>query len=181
MDLYGPYSGKKPFPAPYNQYMMKPFGVPWGASALNFMLIRYADVLLMNAEAIIEQGGNLEQARQYINQVRMRANNSIDMSIKPCDINTDLVNYSVGQYPASGWNADYARKALRMERRLELAMEGLRWFDLLRWGNVLEVVNDYYQYEVEFHTYYTGANLRADELYFPIPLEQVENAGDIYK
>ena len=68
-----------------------------------------------------------------------------------------------------------------MERRLELAMEGLRWFDLVRWGTAVETVNAYYAAEGKIRSYYEGANLTENELYFPIPLNQVDNAGDLYK
>lgn len=92
-----------------------------------------------------------------------------------------VASYKVSEYPATGWNQDYARKAVRMERRLELAMEGLRWFDLVRWGTVVETVNNYYETEGKIRTYYQGANLSSDEIYFPIPVNQVDNAGDLYK
>ncbi len=86
----------------------------------------------------------------------------------------------VSEYPASGWNQDYARRAVRMERRIELAMEGHRWFDLVRWGNVVQTMNEYYASEVKIHSYYQGANLTEDEIYLPIPINQVDNAGDLY-
>lgn len=94
---------------------------------------------------------------------------------------TMVANYNVSEYPATGWNQDYARKAVRMERRLELAMEGLRWFDLVRWGNVVETMNAYYTSESKVRSYYQGANLSDNEIYFPIPVNQVDNAGDLYK
>ena len=92
-----------------------------------------------------------------------------------------VANYNVGEYPATGWTQDYARRAVRMERRIELAMEGHRWFDLIRWGEVVETVNNYYASEVKIHSYYEGASLSADNIYFPIPTEQIDNAGDLYK
>ena len=92
-----------------------------------------------------------------------------------------IANYAVAEYPATGWNQDYARRAVRMERRLELAMEGLRWFDLVRWGNVVETMNNYYASEGKIRTYYQGAALSDNEIYFPIPVNQVDNAGDLYK
>ena len=180
LDLYGQYSGKKPYPSPDSPYVTVGI-VPWGASSLNYMVIRYADVLLMRAEALIEQNSNLEEARQLINQVRSRAAKSVDPYYTPVDINPIKAHYSVTEYPATGWSQDYARKAVRMERRLELAMEGHRWFDLVRWGNAVEVVNAYYQSEVEIHSYYQGANLTASDLYLPVPLDQEQNAGDLYK
>lgn len=180
LELYGQYSGKKPYPAPESPYV-KTGIVPWGASSLNMILIRYADVLLMKAEALIEQNKDLDEARKLINEVRAKAARSVDASYTPVDCNPMVANYLVREYGATGWSQDYARKAVRMERRLELAMEGLRWFDLLRWGNAVETVNNYYASEVKLRSYYTGANLTEDELYFPIPVNQVDNAGDLYK
>lgn len=180
LELYGQYSGKKPYPAPESPYV-KPGIVPWGASSLNGLLIRYADVLLMKAEALIEQDKNLEEARTLINDVRRKAARSVDASYEPIDCNPMVASYKVSEYPATGWNQDYARKAVRMERRLELAMEGLRWFDLVRWGTVVETVNNYYETEGKIRTYYQEANLSSDEIYFPIPVNQVDNAGDLYK
>lgn len=180
LELYGQYSGKKPYPAPESPYV-KPGIVPWGASSLNGLLIRYADVLLMKAEALIEQNKDLEEARTLINDVRRKAARSVDASYEPIDCNPMVASYKVSEYPATGWNQDYARKAVRMERRLELAMEGLRWFDLVRWGTVVETVNNYYETEGKIRTYYQGANLSSNEIYFPIPVNQVDNAGDLYK
>lgn len=180
LELYGQYSGKKPYPAPESPYV-KTGIVPWGASSLNMILIRYADVLLMKAEALIEQNKDLDEARKLINQVRAKAARSVDASYTPVDCNPMIANYLVREYGATGWTQDYARRAVRMERRLELAMEGLRWFDLLRWGNAVETVNNYYASEGKIRTYYKGASLSEDELYFPIPLNQVDNAGEIYK
>lgn len=180
LELYGQYSGKKPYPSPDSPYV-KTGIVPWGASSLNYIIIRYADVLLMKAEALIEQNKDLEQARSLINEVRAKAARSVDPSYTPVDCNPMVANYAVGQYPASGWSQDYARRAVRHERRVELAMEGLRWFDLLRWGTAVETVNRYYQFEQQFQPYYSAASLTADELYFPVPLNQLDNAGDLYK
>ncbi len=180
LELYGQYSGKKPYPAPESPYV-KPGIVPWGASSLNCILIRYADVMLMKAEALIEQNKNLDEARTLINDIRRKAARSVDPTYEPMDCNPMIANYEVKEYPATGWNQDYARKAVRMERRLELAMEGLRWFDLVRWGNVVETMNNYYISEGKIRTYYQGANLSDNEIYFPIPVNQVDNAGDLYK
>lgn len=179
LELYGQYSGKKPYPSPDSPYV-KPGIVPWGASSLNYVIIRYADVMLMKAEALIEQNKDLDQARDLINQVRAKAARSVDPTYTPVDCNPMIANYAVGQYSATAWNQDYARRAVRHERRVEMAMEGLRWFDLLRWGTAVETVNKYYQFEVAFQPYYSSANLSQDELYFPIPLNQKDNAGNLY-
>ncbi|MFW5598566.1 MAG: RagB/SusD family nutrient uptake outer membrane protein, partial [Bacteroidales bacterium] len=180
LGLYGQFSGKKPYPAPESPYV-KPGIVPWGASSLNCILIRYADVLLMKAEALIEQNKDLDTARELINEVRRKAARSLDPAYSPVDFKASVARYAVGEYPATGWTQSYARKALRMERRLELAMEGLRWFDHVRWGTAVETVNAYYAAEGKIRSYYEGASLTENELYFPIPLNQVDNAGDLYK
>ena len=179
LELYGQYSGKKPYPSPDSPYVT-PGIVPWGASSLNYIIIRYADVMLMKAESLIEQNKNLDEARNLINQVRAKAARSVDPAYAPVDCNPLVANYAVGQYPASGWTQDYARRAVRQERRVELAMEGHRWFDLLRWGTAVETVNKYYQFESKFQPYYSSASLSADELYFPVPIEQKDNAGGLY-
>ncbi|MGM9829628.1 MAG: RagB/SusD family nutrient uptake outer membrane protein [Muribaculaceae bacterium] len=178
-DVYGEYSGKKGLIDPASPDMVQ--GFPWGASALNFCLIRYADILLLKAEALIETNSSLDTARQLINMVRAKADRSIDGSYTPVELNPMKANYYVGQYPAEGWNQDYARKAVRMERRLELAMEGNRWFDLVRWGNVLEVVNNYMQSEAKLRPYYEGASISSDEIFLAIPLTEVQNGGGIYE
>ena len=158
LGLYGQFSGKKPYPAPESPYV-KPGIVPWGASSLNCILIRYADVLLMKAEALIEQNKDLDTARELINEVRRKAARSLDPAYSPVNFNASVAHYAVGEYPATGWTQSYARKALRMERRLELAMEGLRWFDLVRWGTAVETVNAYYAAEGKIRSYYEGASL----------------------
>ena len=177
-DLYGEYSGKKGLVSPTDPLMVT--GFPWGASPLNFILIRYADILLLKAEALIEQGSDLNTARDLINQVRAKAARSVSTTYTPVDINPSAVDYYVEQYPAAGWNQDYARKAVRMERRLELAMEGHRWFDLVRWGVAVQTMNQYYQTESKVHSYLGDGSLSEDEILFEIPLDEVQNSGGLY-
>ena len=177
--VYGQFSGKKPYPAPHNPDVTVGV-VPWGASSLNYMIIRYSDILLMKAEALVEQNKNLDTAIDLINQVRQRAANSVDPAYTPVDLNPTLVDYKVSQYPKTGLTQENVRQAVRYERRLEFAMEGLRWFDLLRWGVAEQVVKAYYQYESNFQEYYNGASLSSNDFYFPIPLEQVDNSNGLY-
>ncbi|MEG0701540.1 MAG: RagB/SusD family nutrient uptake outer membrane protein [Muribaculaceae bacterium] len=178
-DVYGEYSNKKTMIDPNSAEMVQ--GFPWGASALNFCLIRYADILLLKAEALIEQNTDLKTPRNIINDVRAKANRSINGAYTPVDLNPMIANYKVSAYPETGWNQEYARKAVRMERRIELAMEGKRWFDLVRWGEVVEVVNKYMQSENKLRPYYTGASISADEIYLAIPYEEVTNSGGLYE
>ena len=171
-DIYGEYSGKKGLIDPSSPDMVQ--GFPWGASGLNFIFIRYADILLLKAEAMIELGTDL-------NDVRAKAARSVDPAYTPVDCNPSIASYKVGQYPAAGWTQDYARRAVRMERRLELAMEGNRWFDLVRWGVAVETMNEYYRTESQLRSYLESASMSADETYFPIPLDEVQNSGGLYE
>lgn len=154
-------------------------GWPWGASALNWQIIRYADVLLYKAEALIELGEDLDQARQLINKVRERAKNSAYVR----DFNDPskfAANYNIAAYPAAGWTQDYARKALRTEMRLEKAMEGERFFDLVRWGIAKETMNAYYAAEKDNRVYYQNATFENGREYFPIPVAQYNFSGGKY-
>lgn len=155
-------------------------GWPWGASALNWQIIRYADLLLYKAEALIEIGGDgLEEARTLINRVRARAANSAYVKDFN-DPSRDAANYKIGQYPATGWTQDYARQALRTEMRLEKAMEGERFFDLVRWGIAKETMNRYFEAEKDTRIYYQNATFDTGEEYFPVPVAQYNFSGGIY-
>ena len=181
-DTYGEYSGKKGLIDPSSPDMVQ--GFPWGASALDFKLIRYADILLLKAEAIIESSpADLLAARDLINQVREKAKRSVDANYTPVDIDTIKANYKVESYTDANckWTQDFARKAVRMERRLELAMEGHRWFDLVRWGNVVDVMNNYFAYEAKFREYYADAEMTADEIFLPTPYAEVNNSNGLYQ
>lgn len=178
-NIYGEYSGKKGLIDPSSPDMVQ--GFPWGASALNYCIIRYSDIVLLKAEALIEQNKQLDEARTLINDVRKKAQRSIDGNYTPQDLDPFNANYNVGLYPSEGWTQEYARKAVRMERRLELAMEGNRWFDLLRWNTAVSTVNAYMQSEQRYHTYYAGNSISEDELYFPVPYEEVNNSNGLYK
>lgn len=168
--VYGHNCAKRFWVSPESPDMLQ--GWPWGASELNWQIIRYADLLLYKAEALIEIGGSgLEQARQLINQVRSRAMNSPYVK----DFNNpdkDAANYKIGLYPAAGWTQDYARKALRTEMRLEKALEGERYFDLVRWGIAKDVMTRYFQAEQDNRIYYRGATFDDGEEYYPIPVAQ---------
>ena len=134
----GPYSPKK------NTYYKADIGtlagtVGWGFAnnALNFTPMRFADVLLMAAEAEIEVG-SLPIALGYINQVRTRAANSPVLNGA-----TPAATYAVSNY-LSLVDKPTARKIVRFERKIELAMEGHRFFDLVRWGIADVVLNTEY-------------------------------------
>jgi hypothetical protein len=121
----------------------------WGpqVSAINYNIIRYADVLLMLAEAEVELG-NLEAARALVNQVRSRAGGCVQgassITTSMDDPEITWATYSVGTYDDAWTNAGAAREAVRLERRLELAMEGHRMYDLRRYGTLQSTMNDYF-------------------------------------
>ena len=167
--VYGHNCAKRFWISPESPDMIQ--GWPWGASELNWQIIRYADLLLYKAEALIELGEDLETARQLINRVRQRAQNS--EYVKDFnDPTKDAANYKIGLYPAEGWTQDYARQALRTEMRLEKALEGERFFDLVRWGIAQDVMTRYFEAEKDQRVYYQVAKFDAGEEYFPIPVAQ---------
>ena len=167
--VYGHNCAKRFWISPESPDMIQ--GWPWGASELNWQIIRYADLLLYKAEALIELGEDLETARQLINRVRQRAMDS--EYVKDFnDPTKDAANYKIGLYPAEGWTQDYARKALRTEMRLEKALEGERFFDLVRWGIAKDVMTRYFEAEKDQRVYYQVAKFDAGEEYFPIPVAQ---------
>ena len=149
------------------------------ASSKNTILIRYADLLLWKAEAQIELG-ELDDARSIINEVRARANNST--ALLKFSNGDPLSNYNVGLYEAVGWNQEFARQALRWERRLELSMEGHRFFDLVRWGIAAETLNEYLSTEKLKREYLgQGHFTEGKNEYLPIPQLQINLSNGNYK
>lgn len=89
---------------------------PSGQSYINNIVLRYADVILSKAEAIIETGGNIDEAIHLINQIRT-GRDDVKISLLPL-----------------GLTQAEARQRLRHERRVEFALEGLYWSDIRRWN-----------------------------------------------
>lgn len=152
---------------------------PFMGTAKNYDIIRYDDVLLMQAEALIELG-QPEKALPIINQIRSRAAASTDR-LKKLD-GTFASNYNTKQYTSSNWTQEYARKALQWERRLEFATEGARFFDLVRWGIAEPILNNYISIEKGRRSFLTTAKFTAgrDE-YLPIPQSEITFTNGLYK
>lgn len=166
----GPYSPKK-----FSYYKegigIENDGTSWtpGFTAVNYNILRFADVLLMAAEAEIELN-NLDKALEYINRVRARAMNS--------PVPDANANYVINLYPTFTDQSE-ARLAVRFERKLELAGEGHRFFDLVRWGIASEVLNTYLQHENQYLVSpFAGANFTPDKNeYLPIPQNEIDLQG----
>ncbi len=120
----------------------------------NHRVLRYADVLLLKAEAILQSNGSTSEAIGLINQVRTRARNMPGAGTEPANLNTAETNRTT----IMQWIMD--------ERLRELAAEGHRWFDLRRWhmAGVIDLNNAYFDSEVP-------SRMEFDEHYllFPIP------------
>lgn len=152
---------------------------PFMGTAKNYDIIRYDDVLLMQAEAYI-QLGQQDLALPLINQIRRRAAASTG-KLKKLD-GTFPSRYNIKEYSNAGWTKDYAWKALQWERRLEFATEGARYFDLVRWGIADQVLNAYINVEKNRRSFLATAKFTAgrDE-YLPIPQSEITFTKGLYK
>ena len=151
-------------------------------SPINVPIIRYADVVLMLAEIDVEQG-NLEDAREKVNRVRERAGNCAQGAdqnpVAIDDASTEHASYVVGTYDDSWDDQDAAREAVRLERRLELAMEGHRLFDLRRYGvdYFTSTMNDYFAVEADRRVFLNQAEtVRPIHMVYPIPTAAIQQS-----
>src|SRR5690625_522217 len=123
-------------------------------SDVNYIEIRYADVLLMHAEALNEVSGPTEKVHNSVNQLRQRP--SVDMP--PLDENL---------------GKDEMREAIRLERRIELAGEGSYFFDIRRWGIIENVMNGpIYDYKGDLIENRKFSAPR--DYYWPIPFTEID-------
>lgn len=176
----GPFTGKK-----WMYYLAEESSSTHSTSRRsvnnNYRLIKLSHVILWLAECEVELG-NLAAAEGYVNQIRLRA--------KTGSVQDPTVNYKIDVYPAgtfAGKGADFARNAVRMEQRLEFAMEGHRFFDLVRWGIAEKVLNKYAAEEAVQGTepsgrkfnkrsYMAGKVFAAKNLYYPLPQDEILNS-----
>ncbi|WP_461490860.1 RagB/SusD family nutrient uptake outer membrane protein [Pontibacter sp. HJ8] len=171
MQQMGPYSPKKKVYRKSDEGQFTD-GSSWtpGYNAQIHAIIRFADVLLMAAEAEAE-AGSLARATELVNMVRQRAANAEDFVRMPDG--SLAANYKIGLYPTFA-SKDFALKAIRFERKIELAMEGQRFFDLVRWGIAAETLNAYLAVEQTKRPYLRGAVFTpGQDEYFPIPERQI--------
>ena len=150
------------------------------ASSMNRIVFRYADVLLMRAEALAQLNKTAE-AIQLVNHVRDRAAGLAKNSVVAGYPTKYGVHYAVGKYNGT-YSKDEAMKIVKMERRLELAMEAERFFDLVRWGDAATVINKFYADESRTMNFLAGSQFTADKNeYLPIPYEQVAASNGNYE
>lgn len=189
----GPYSAKKNIHEKASGAEQSSGGwAPTQQNSVNIHLFRYADMLLLLAEAAVETG-NLEEAREIVNLIRARAAAKVqgpgtDRTTMTVDINSPSVTwavYRVNPYPGPWTDQNFARDAVRYERKLELAMEGQRFFDLRRWGTYQDVLNAYVTgtpanlagggAERNRRSYLSAAELvAARHRWYPIPAIQIQ-------
>jgi hypothetical protein len=162
------------------------------SKAVNNVLLRFADVLLWAAEVEVETG-SLGKAEQYVNQVRNRMTNPagwVHTYVDPANpmkgfTETPAANYKIGLYTGqfAARGRDFAREAVRFERKLELAMECHRFFDLQRYDNgsgyMANVLNAYIKHETSIpgynFDYMKGAVFtKGKNELFPIPQAQID-------
>ena len=182
----GPYMTKKYLHFERNRNNQNGNGF---SNSRNYRYHRLAHVILWRAEVAIEDG-ELEMARELVNQIRNRAKNTqvvmglcTDLSIPSTGIAANVdwtkpaANYKAEPYPA-GHDAfsskEKARVAVRHEIRLEFATEGQRFFDLRRWDIDEEVLPDYIRRDSEFRSFMRGAVYTKAKRYWPIPQSQMD-------
>ncbi len=189
----GPFMTKK-FAMHFDNRSLNAYGNGFH-NGQNFRAYRLSHVLLWRAEVAVEEG-DFDYARQLVNQIRNRAKGSDVVMGKVENItfgvNTEVVvnwaepaaNYLIEPYP-TGHDAfssiENAREAVRLEQRLEFATEGMRYFDLRRWGIDGEVLNKYIELDLEFRDFLTGAAYNPNKSYWPLPESQLDLQPGVLK
>ena len=179
-NTYGYYTSLKEVP---QRSKGETYNSPWQAFDMNDYVFRYSDVMLMRAEALIEIG-QLGEARTIINDIRQRAKNSVAKHIQYAADQCEIALYPDTYFK----DKETARKCLQWERRLELAMENGRYFDLRRWGIASKTLNAYF--ETEKNDVYDGqtyAQYLKDAHYtpgknefYPVPYNQLDYVPGLY-
>jgi hypothetical protein len=181
----GPYAPKKNIHRQKTQDLYADLSSWAPGNAINVLVIRFSDVLLMAAEAEAN-AGSLAKAEEYVNKVRARAADKTGWLYKYIDNKNPLTgfsatpaaNYVVSPYPAGTLAAkgkENVLKAIYFERGIELAMEGHRFFDLVRWGVADSSLNSFFSYESKITTDLAGGKFtNGKNNYYPIPQFQID-------
>jgi len=153
-----------------------------GYTAINYTIIRFADVLLMAAEAEIEVGSPA-RAQQLVNYVRTRASDPKGF-VKTLDGTANAANYVITTYADAWGKNDATREKVRFERKLELSGEGHRFYDLARWSGVYggtpsdyinRVLSSYLTYEApKLPIALSGTSFPDKAKWLPLPQPQID-------
>jgi len=169
-----------------------------GINANNFRYIRYSHILLWRAEVAAFEN-DLVKARDYVNQIRDRADNQVVMgkvsiytlpaSVYPwgpagaVDLTQPAANYMIGLYTVADLNTkEKAMRAVQWEQRLEFATEGRRFFDLRRWDNLpagmrvdmAATLNAFQQGDLRIRPFMQGATFSNKDKFQPVPQGQID-------
>jgi hypothetical protein len=179
-NTYGYYTSLKDVP---QRSAGETYNGSWQAFAMNDYVFRYTDVMLMRAEALVELD-RMSEALSIINDIRQRAANSVSKHISYA---ADYCEISL--YPTNYFSTkEIARKCVRWERRLEMAMESSRYFDLRRWGIASETLNAYFESEKDvvydgqtYAQYLKDAHYTAGKNeFYPVPYNQLYYVPGLY-
>lgn len=174
--LYGYYVTLKQNVDPESEFLVK--GSWWG-SPMNRIVLRYADVILMRAEALVQLNHGIAEAISIVNSLRNRAAQSVGMISDYEQLYG--VRLKINPYNGS-YSQEQALKIVKFERRLEMAMESERFFDLVRWGEADQILNKYYADEADNCAIYSTANFTPNKNeYLPIPFSQLSASDGHYK
>lgn len=174
--LYGYYVSLKQTVDPDSDYLIK--GAWWG-TPMNHIVLRYSDVMLMRAEALVQlNDGRIDEAISLVNSIRLRAKQSTSMIADYPQKYGARMNV---QTYAGNYSQPEALKMVKFERRLELAMESDRFFDLVRWGEAATVLTKYYAEEANDCAIYSSASFTKNKNeYLPIPFAQLSASDGCY-
>lgn len=171
----GPYLNKKNMFKKAEKSLATSTGWATGVNANNYRKFRKAHVILWLAECEA-RAGNLSRATSLVNEIRNRAKGS---NVVKLDDGTPAANYKVEPYATNFASLDYALKAIKAECRVEFAMEGYRFFDLVRWGDAATVINNYLKVDGTQIGALAGKTFVAGQHeIWPIPQTQIDLSVD---
>jgi hypothetical protein len=168
---YGPYNNKKGLYWKGEEANVTTSGWMNALNGNNFRVFKLDTVILWLAECEAEVG-SLHNATVLVNEVRNRAK---DSQIVRLDNGQPAANYKIEPYHEDFPHQDYARDAIRHELRIEFAMEGMRFFDLVRWGIASDVINNYFKVEGSIYSLLNGRTFKKgkNEIW-PIPQLEID-------
>ncbi|MBS1563284.1 MAG: RagB/SusD family nutrient uptake outer membrane protein [Bacteroidetes bacterium] len=136
---------------------------PKNDAGADFVVLRYADIVLMYAEVVNEMDGaptsDLSPSLVALNKIRRRA--------QPSGTLVYLYNNTAVK------TQDAFRSTIKAERRREFGMEDQRWFDLLRWNDAVSAMNTHFSYRN------ANVTVKAYQVLYPVPQREIDLSGGI--